>query len=155
MIDEKDLAAFQRERENMARKNSDSEELRREWLTWRAQQRERQHPSDRPPPPVYTTVDGANLREEFVTGDMTREEAQAFCPSPVRLYRDPTKLRWQAHFPGVGSRSRAFSLYGPALALRLVLQWAWSETLLQNGLSTSACPVRGIFPEASASSSGN
>jgi len=145
MIDEKDLKSFEKERETMANTKSAQQALRLDWLSWQAAERKRRPAALQTAVPVYKGLDDHELLQDFHR--MSKEEAQAFFLAVIRVYRDGKNLRWQAYFPEVGSKSRSFSVYTPAGALKKVLQWAWSERLLKDGFATSAWPVKNVFEE--------
>ena len=76
--------------------------------------------------------------------DMTEEVAQALAPPECRMWRDDFNCRWQAQFKYFGNKSRSWAKYGFDQALVLVLEWAWRQCLLHNGLDETHCPIQGL-----------
>ena len=76
--------------------------------------------------------------------DMGEEVAQAPAPLECRMWRDDFNCRWQAQFEYLGNKSRSWAKYGFDQALVLVLEWAWKQYLLHNGLDATHCPIQGL-----------
>jgi hypothetical protein len=76
--------------------------------------------------------------------DMKEEEAQALAPPGCRMWRDDFNCRWQVQFKYLGNRSRSWAKYGFDKALVLVLEWAWRQYLVFNGLDMKQCPIQGL-----------
>ena len=76
--------------------------------------------------------------------DMKEEVAQALAPPECRMWRDDFNCRWQAQFKYLGNKSRSWAKYGFDQALVLVLEWAWRQYLLHNGLDATHCPTQGL-----------
>lgn len=152
-IDQKDLKAFHDQKKTAESSMQSAASVRKEWLQFKALRVAlRAGGGNRGKvKKKFVNFGGAPFPDKFPGTDMSSDEAQRFCPAPLRVYRDAVNMRWQIHIPSVASRSRAFSVYGLALALRLVLQWAWSERLLRGGMPIDACPMSDLFlPESEA-----
>lgn len=97
---------------------------------------------------VYRSSSGHRIQGDFPTGQVLVEFARLMAPPPIRIFEVDVNGRWQAYYPNVGSASRSFSLWGHTEALRQILVCPWEHILLRDGLPTSACPIKGLFPAA-------
>lgn len=87
---------------------------------------------------------GKRYPERYPGGDLTTTEAARFAAPGCKIYKDPINCRWQLYFYGQ-SRSRAFLLYGPDEACRLILEESWKMYFFKECLTEESCPVSGIF----------
>ena len=74
--------------------------------------------------------------------NMSAREAQPYFPFQARVFRDSWSMRWTAFWPGRGSISRSFQLYGEVGALTLCCRWAWE---LSATLHDQPCPFEGLL----------
>ena len=95
--------------------------------------------------PQFKDSGGRVIRDmEFPKDAITLDQALAMVPHPIHLYCDDKNQRWQAHWKGVGSRSRAWLLHGYNEAFRLALHWCWKGMLAREKLPASACHIKGL-----------
>lgn len=143
-IDAKDVEKFEKLQQGLKADLSTKTALRSEWLYVCASSALKAS-GKRTAKPKFSNILGKPMPTRWPVGGVSAAVAQLSFPAPVRVYKDMVNHRWQSYFPGVGSRSRPFHVYGDEEGLRLLGQWAWQEVLLREGRLVSDCPIAGLF----------
>jgi len=155
LVDEKDKVQLQDMVKATLLQKEEVKEFRKSWVAKRSAvaagggASSSKSKKKKPPPAWLSTGTRTKITPmEYPTNGITKEVAMSMCPSPVSLYEDTQNARWQVYFRGVGSRSRSWFLHGYDTACKLVLQWAWLETLSRAGVGAAACPIKGLLDDA-------
>lgn len=145
LIADDDKQAFQKDMERWQNEFVEKSEFRKEWVAEKRNATQKTRISRR----IASTFDndaGHTIQEgEWPMGRISKEFAASICPMPARIYEDVVNGRWQVFWKGLGTRSRAWNCHGHTEAARLVLEWAWLESLTRAGLTAAACPIRGLI----------
>ena len=81
-------------------------------------------------------------------GMMSQPEARALLPPSCSIWRGLSNGTWNVRYPPFRRKSYLWSVYGENQAALMCVKFCWERYCEQAGLPQSACPVRGLFPEA-------